>query len=202
MFAILIGELSVLLTYWQVWLGAVLFGIISRGAMRSYASSSLSNRDYSILMTSLSFLYVSVLVAWLGPILIFGQGAYSSGIGFYPFSTLFHLLMYGVLARVVLQYLPFPTPTPAAAGQGVIQLAILAYDFSLGKANLLPGGFLLFAFVVLGLGFILLIESLISAYRTETPVTTTVTVSGFLVTLPLLLYTAWLRTANSGLGWL
>ena len=94
------------------------------------------------------------------------------------------------------------TPNPGAAAQGIAQLAVVAAGFSGGRATLWPGWPFSIALLVGGVAFIVACEAAISVKMPKKAVTTIVILSGFLISIPLLIYAAWLRAANSGLSWI
>jgi hypothetical protein len=195
----MLEQFMTILTYWEVWLGMILFCLLSVGGMKAFAPLPLSNRAFSVLMTINNFLYVTVLVVWLGPILLLGQGAYGSARGMYAFN-LVHILIYGLIARALFGILPFPSPNPAAMVQGTIQLATVAHDFFGTRVHLWPGWISFLVMFAVGLGLIFATEALIVTGYPKKKVTITVAMSGALVTLPILMYASWLRSTNPALG--
>lgn len=188
-----------LLALWQVWLAAVLFGAVSVSALRACRPLPISNRSFSYHMTFLNFVYVSILVGYLGPYLLISSNPHL-GVNAV---TLFRFVGFGALFRIALQFIPYPTPNPRAAAQAVFQLGILAFDFSHGTAYLWPGWVLFLAIAIGGIAFIAMVEAIITAAKPTNATTVTVAISGFLVVLPMLAYASWVRVANldHGLLW-
>ena len=198
-------EVMNVLMDWHVWLGAAMFGIVSRVLMRGFTSSMLSDPEFAVLMTLFNFLLVSVLMLWLGPVLLYGQRAPSlAAIISEHLSSVFLVIGIGGATRLFLQIIGprAGSPNPKAAIQAAQQLVLLAITLSDGTAVLWPGWLFFLASVAGGLVIISAVEGLVVASVPQRAVTTTVTISGFLVLAPLLVYAAWFRNTNSSLDWI
>lgn len=185
----MLATVTDLATMWQVWVAVVLFGYVSVKAMQAYAPFPISGSAYSYLMTFTSFLYVTVLVSCLGPLLLVGSVGMSA-------KSVITVFFCGLVSRFVLQYIPYPTPNPMAAGQAVIQMAVIAYLFSHGRAAIMPPWFTVLAFAGISLAVIFAVERFIVSRFASKQVTIIVAVSGIFVTIPLVCYAAWLIHTN------
>jgi hypothetical protein len=179
------------------------YGLAFRITFERILRSSVDDKQLSRMMTGVAYLGLTLLTMATGSTLLGTERLAEELVAlaserermFVP-PILFWVLVIGLLARLIAVPLSGWTPSFASFVQAASQFWVYAAVISHGLLARWPGLLFVLTWLVTAKVFISLIEAAIKKMFPARAVLTTISVSGFVVVVPICVYAAWIRLAN------
>lgn len=188
---ILNTSFSILLS-WRLLLVLGLFGISAYGLFGWVASSSVSNREMSSIMTFITYLEFTVLMFLISTLLLITNESTKL---IFSFELVLSFLVFGALGRLIGMPLYTKSPNFASYTQILGQLGVLASFTNVNEVIVWPGALVFATILFVGYIFIFTVDAIIEK-NSQNPVSITILLSGFIVVIPACQYAGWLQLTN------